>query len=190
MNSVKVFIYILTILCLVNIRLSGQTDSVQNKKFNVALGSEFLLGFFPTKISVKVNNKNLSNNFNLSYSYSIEQFDAFKGYEIGYSHNFFKKTGVSLSLSYCYFRGKYVYVTGEKYNGYVIFQDLQFLKLQSGLFYRFKFNYFGILEVQTNVYYQYFLKDIYWNYKYYNKLWSFYPNLELIYYFKRNKVKQ
>jgi hypothetical protein len=190
MKCEKVFIIILIMLGLVCFRVLGQTDSVHNKKFNVALGSEFLLGFFPTKISVRVNNKNLSNNFNLCYSYSVEQFDALNGYEIGYSHNFFKKTGVSIGLSYCYFKGQYVYVTGQKYNGYVVFQDLQFLKLQGGLFYRIKFNYFGILEVKANVYYQYFLKDIYWDYKYYNKLWSFYPNLELIYYFKRNKSKK
>lgn len=187
----KKFIYFFLIINLVTTKTTYSQSEKINGNWNLGLGIEFALGIFPSRAILYFNDSKLNNKFFLSYNLDLYNVERFKpAFELGYKFSYFNKFGVFCGLSYAHYSGIYGYYNGQKYNGYSTIENLDFIRFQSGFFYRYIFPKFGTLESNINLVLQQSLRGLPEEYKRNNPFMFAYPNIELIYYFKRNKPKK
>jgi hypothetical protein len=184
-------IYIFTIT-LFSFNVNAQQDSAVRKIPFLSIGMKNAYAFYPYNYSLGINSFNLKNNFSFTYNstHNTPRLNR-HGFQVGYNRYFFKKLGPLFGLNYNYVFGEFSFA-GEraKYSGYTFFKNLEYLNINCGFFYRFKFQRFGILEPSLTLTYIYPIKAIYMDY-FNDILWPrLMPNLDIKYYFKRNKVKQ
>jgi hypothetical protein len=172
----------------------AQQDSTNRKMPVWSTGIRNVYAVLPLYYSFGINSPNLRNNLSLTYNnrhnYRTNTFKR-PGIQVGYNRYFLKRTGPLLGLSYNYIFGEFGYSNGQKYNSYIHFKNLEYLNLNFGFYYRINFRKFGILEPSITLSYFYPTRSSnYRNYFEYSTNPRLIPNLELKYYFKRNKVKQ
>lgn len=183
--------------------LFAQTDTnIVKKKLVLSTNLENIFFILPDKITFAINDYKLRNSMHISLFTPINMFQShFPSFESGFRHYFFDKFGIFTGVGYACFVGGFQFIHKEgtyfkngtkyPYKEFVSFNTLQFLKLQNGFFYRYKGKRFGIFEANINVVFQYptNFSNRYLYESQYNFLYHFYPNLEIGYYFKRNKQK-
>ena len=170
----------------------SQHDSTNRKLPVISIGIRNAYAFYPYNYSLIVNTFNLKNNLSFTYNSTHNTPNKKRnGFQFGYNRYFFKKLGPLLGVSYNYIFGEFTFA-GEraKYDGYTYFKNLEYLNLNCGFYYRFKFRKFGVIEPSFALTYIYPIKSIYLNY-FNDILWPrFMPNLDIKFYFKRNKPKK
>jgi hypothetical protein len=172
----------------------SQQDSTIRKMPILSIGIRNFYGVLPLYYTIGINTSNLKNNFSLTFNnFHNYRTNSLKrpGIQVGYNRYFLKRSGPLLGLSYNYIFGEFGYSNGQKNNGYTFFKNLEYLNLNFGYYYRINFRKFGILEPSITLSYFYPTSNSnYRNYFQYSTNPRLIPNLDIKYYFKRNKVKQ
>jgi hypothetical protein len=166
-------------------------DTIPNKSPVISIGIRNLYGVLPYNYCIGINTFNLKNSYHLAYnSFHNNKNNSLwrPGIQFGYTRNFFKKTGLILGLSYNYVKGDFsFYGDRAKYIGSTNFKNLEYLNLNLGLFHRFNLRKYGIIEPSITITYFSPIKSLHKEYFSHSTMPRLLPNLEIKYYFKRNK---
>ena len=178
----KVRICVVLIMCMLS---AFSQDTIPEKLPIISVGIRNLYGVLPYVYSLGISSNNLKNNFLFSYNKFHKKRP---GIQIAYNRYFLHKFGPIVGLGYNYTHGVFEYAGMRRDEGYIGFKNLQYFNLNCGYYYRFKFRKFGIIEPSLII--TYFFptnNNNYINYFNYSTMPRFLLNLDMKYYFKRNK---
>ena len=164
-------------------------DTIPKKTPVFSIGIRNAYAILPYNFYFSINSFNLKNNLSLSYnSYYNVSFVKRPGFQLAYNYYFFKKMGLFSGIGLNYIYGQFSFGSDKvKYIGSTYFKNLEYLNINCGYFYRFYLGKFGILEPAITLTYIQPIKSIHYDYFHYNMMPRFIPNLEVKFYFKRNK---
>lgn len=178
---------VLFIVLMISIFSAYSQNTIPKKKPVLSIGIRNLYGVVPYVYSLGISTNNLKNNFSFAYNRFHKKRP---GIQIAYNRSFLNKYGPIVGLGYNYAQGVFEYAGLRRDDGYVGFNNLQYLNLNCGYFYRFEFRKFGVLESSFILTYFFPTNNSnYINYFKYSTMPRFLPNLDLKYYFKRNNTK-
>ena len=184
---------IVFIVLMISMFSAYSQDTIPNKKPVLSIGIRTLYGVVPYVYSLGMSTNNLKNYFSFAYnSFHNNKTNSLwrPGIQIAYNRYFLNKYGPVVGLGYNYAQGVFEYAGLKRDEGYIGFKNLQYFNLNCGYYYRFKLNKFGILESSFNITYFFPTNNSnYINYFKYSTMPRFLPNLDIKYYFKRNKPK-
>ena len=163
-------------------------DTTSKKLPVISIGIRNLYGVLPYVYSIGISTNNLKNNFSFGYN----KFHKTRpGIQMAYNRFIFKKYGPIIGLGYNNVQGEFSFAGDRaKYDGYTNFKNLKYFNINCGFYYRFKFRKFGVLESTFIITYFFPTNNSnYINYFKYSTMPRFLPNLDIKYYFKRNKLR-
>jgi len=176
---------LLLVFCF-GISISFAQEEAISKRPVISLGCQNRYIIAPYNISIGLSNNNLKNQIRIAYNLIIIP----RGLQLGYQRNFFKRNGIQIGVNYIHFLGKFNYVNPDS-KIYEYATNLNMFKAEVGYYFRFKMHDFGIFEPSFSISYQ---KPINSNSKLiFDQYYLFkevFFNVNLRYYFKRNKPKQ
>ena len=176
---------IVFIVLIISMFSAYSQDTTSKKLPVISIGIRNLYGVLPYVYSSGISSNNLKNNFLFGYN----KFHTKRpGIQIAYNRYFFIKYGPIVGFGYNCAQGVFEYAGLRRDEGYFGFKNLQYFNLNCGFYYRFNLNKFGILESSFIVTYFFPTNNSnYINYFKYSSMPRFLPNLDIKYYFKKNK---
>jgi hypothetical protein len=178
----RIVIYVLIIFIYTN---GIAQEEFISKRPVFSFGCQNRYVVIPYNFSIGIASNNLKNQISLSYNIGF----VLTGFQFGYQRYFFNTRGIHFGVNYIQSYGKFNYVDPNT-KSYKFVTNLNMFKAEIGYYFRLKMHYFGIFEPSITISYQYPINS---NSKIiFKDDFEFRPvmlNLNLRYYFKRNKTK-